>query len=197
MSGLMSSLKKFKFFLKKTFYYPRFRAIGFGTKLLPPFSVYNSGQIRLGERTRFGRYAVLNIFENKGRPEGFGQLTIGSDVYFGGHAEVHCFNEITIGDGCVFSEHVYVSDVAHGLDPTRGPIMKQALESKGGVEIGEHSFVGFGASVMPGVKLGKHCVVATRSVVTRSFPDYSMVAGIPARLIKRYSMEQRCWVNVD
>lgn len=94
---------------------------------------------------------------------------------------------VEIGSGCVLSEHVYVSDIAHGLDPRGGFIMEQPLESKGPVRIGKNVFIGYGCSILPGVTLGDHCVVGTRSVVTHSFPAYSMIAGSPARVVKQYN----------
>jgi lipopolysaccharide O-acetyltransferase len=104
--------------------------------------------------------------------------------------------EITIGYGCVLSEHVYITDVAHGYDPAAGLIMAQPLTSKGPVRIGDYTFLGYRVSIMQGVELGEYCIVGSDSVVTHSFPAYSMVAGNPARLIKTYSLESRCWEAV-
>jgi acetyltransferase-like isoleucine patch superfamily enzyme len=107
-----------------------------------------------------------------------------------------CIDTICIDDGCVLSEYVYMTDLFHGFDPTKGLIMSQDLISKGSVKIGESSFIGYRACIMPGVTLGKHCVVGANSVVTKSFPDYSMIAGSPARLIKTFSFEKQDWVSV-
>lgn len=51
------------------------------------------------------------------------------------------------------------------------------------VEIGEYSFIGSSSIILPGVKLGKSCIVAVGSVVKKSFPDYSIISGNPAKLI--------------
>lgn len=55
---------------------------------------------------------------------------------------------------------------------------------KGPVSIGDHSWIGANSVIMPNVKLGKFCVVAANSFVNKSFPDYSVIGGNPARLIK-------------
>lgn len=123
------------------------------------------------------------------------RIVLGNSVYIGDWVQLHAMGSITIGDGCVVSDFVYVSDTAHGMDPTKGPILKQPLVSRGPVKLGEHTFVGLGSSILPGVTLGKHCIVGTRSVVTRSFPDYSVIAGSPARLIRTLNPETDELVN--
>jgi acetyltransferase-like isoleucine patch superfamily enzyme len=123
-------------------------------------------------------------------------IKIGDDVYIGRYLQIACIDRIFIDDGCVLSDHIYITDTFHGFDPTKGSIMSQNLTSKGGIKIGKSSFIGYRVCIMPGVTLGKHCVVGANSVVTKSFPDYSMIAGSPARLVKTFSFEKQDWVAV-
>jgi len=125
------------------------------------------------------------------------ELVIGNDVYIGQYNCIVSSHSVLIEEGCVLSERVYVSDTAHGLYPDKGLIMQQKLESKGGVRLGKSTFVGYGACIMPGVTLGEHCVVGANSVVTRSYPAFSMVVGVPARLIKTYCPVRKEWVSVE
>ena len=53
-----------------------------------------------------------------------------------------------------------------------------------GVEVGDDVWVGTGAKILDGVTLGKGCIVAAGAVVTESFPEYSIVGGIPAKLLR-------------
>ncbi|QMV19112.1 acyltransferase [Granulicella sp. 5B5] len=124
-------------------------------------------------------------------------LSIGNSVYIGHYAFIAALDSIVIGDGSALSEHVYITDFFHGFEPDKGFIMEQDLVSKGPVKIGKNCFLGYRVAVMPNVTLGDWCVVGANSVVTKSFPPYSMIAGSPARLIKRYSVERRSWENAS
>jgi acetyltransferase-like isoleucine patch superfamily enzyme len=164
---------------------------------LSPFSKYlNLRHIRIGERVFIGEGCVLFPMRRYGKEEFVASITIGDDAYIGHHTQLHCIGALQIGRGAVISDHVYISDVAHGLSPLDGPIMKQALNSRGPVSIGDDCFVGFGASIMPGVVLGNNCVVAARTVVTKSFPPYSMLVGAPAKLVKTFDFEKKAWVEI-
>ena len=77
------------------------------------------------------------------------------------------------------------------------PPVKQPLYSKGAVEIGDNCFVGIRVSILQGVKIGRSCVIASHSVVTKSFPDYSMIAGIPAKTIKKFNLFSNKWESVE
>jgi acetyltransferase-like isoleucine patch superfamily enzyme len=175
---------------------PRGISSGVGVSVQRPFRVYNSECIRIGDRTQIrGNALIQPICEYRGvryTPS----VEIGDDVYIGSNLYLACIGKIIIGDGSVLSEHVFLNDATHGFDPAAGPIMQQKLSSKGGISIGKHCFLGLRVAVLPGVTLGDHCVVGINSVVNRSFPAYSMVAGSPAKLVRTYSVEQRQWIEV-
>lgn len=84
----------------------------------------------------------------------------------------------------------------HGFEDPDIPICLQARYGKGPVRIGAESWLGFGVKVMSGVSIGRHCVIGAGSVVTADIPDYSVAAGVPARVIKRYDPASGLWVRV-
>lgn len=150
--------------------------------------------IRIGDRTHIHRNAMIAPICEYAGVRFVPRIEIGSDCYIGPNLYLACIHRITIGDGSVLSEDVYINDSNHGLDPDAGLIMNQPLSHGGDVSIGKSCFLGLRSAIMPGVTLGDHCIVGIGSVVTTSFPAYSMVGGAPARLRKRYDPDRKDWV---
>ncbi|MCS3790616.1 acyltransferase [Aeromonas veronii] len=123
------------------------------------------------------------------------KITINKDVYVGRYANIHTGSQIIIGEGAVLSDYVYLSTLSHGLDPQLGPIMQQESYDKGPIILGENVFIGFGCKIMPNVTLGDWCIVGAGAVVTKSFPGYVMIAGNPAKIIKKYDSQSNKWVS--
>lgn len=63
-------------------------------------------------------------------------------------------------------------------------------------EIGENCFIGFGAAIQAGTVLGKQCIVGTNAVVRGEFPDYSVIVGAPAKVVKQYNKETGEWERI-
>ena len=111
----------------------------------------------------------------------FSNLTIGNKCYIGKATFFDLPSKIILGDEVVVSAKVMF--LTHSDCGNR--IMSKYYPRKTGeIVIGNGSWIGASAIIFPGVKLGKYCVVGAGSVVTKSFPDYSVIVGIPAKLIK-------------
>ena len=175
---------------------PRGAQMGKGSYIHRPYTLLYPEFLSVGDDTDIHANAYITPLKKYGEIKYNPEIKIGSGVYIGRYAYFVAIDSIVIEDGCVLSEYVYITDNAHGLHPNEGPIMKQPLECKGPVHIGRNCFLGFRTSIMSGVKLGDHCVVGANSVVTHSFPSYSMVAGSPARLIKVFSEKSKAWLPV-
>ena len=191
--SLLSYLLGFK---KSLLNRPRgLKRLGEGSWMIRPWRLGGKHHIEIGSRCSILSGATIWAFEGYEGQKYNPRVSLGDDVYVGRRVYLTAVDDIDIGDGCVLSEDVFISDLSHGLEPHGGLIMRQALRSKGPVRIGPNCFLGYRAVVMPGVTLGEWCVVGANSVVTRSFPSYSMVAGVPARLIKVYSLDLQGWVE--
>lgn len=112
-------------------------------------------------------------------------LTIGNDCGLSG-ATVVATCSITIGDGALLGADCMIIDTDfHPVDHTeRRYAARPVSGEEDAVRIGTNVFIGARATVLRGVDLGDNCVVAAGSIVTRSFPANSVIAGSPARLIR-------------
>ncbi|MEO5724815.1 MAG: acyltransferase, partial [Ilumatobacteraceae bacterium] len=96
--------------------------------------------------------------------------------------------EIVIGDDVWTGPHVYITDQNHGYEDITVPISGQSMPEKP-VSIGDGSWLGYGAVVLPGARIGKHVTVGANSVVTGELPDNSVAVGAPARVVRFHDGE--------
>jgi len=111
-------------------------------------------------------------------------ITLGENVYINWNCTILDTCRVTIGSRTLIGPNVNIYSAEHPLDHelrdgTKGPEMGRE------VEIGEDCWIGGGATVLPGVKIGRGCVVGAASVVTKDVPEFSVVAGNPARVVRR------------
>ena len=123
-----------------------------------------------------------NIFDDNiivNRPENLkigNNNFFGKNVYFIAHGKIEIGNECSIAADCKFISRNHISK------DKNIPINKQPYEYKA-IKIGDDCWFGYNVIVLPGVTLGRGCVAAAGSVITKSFQDYSIIAGVPAKLI--------------
>ena len=116
---------------------------------------------------------------------GWGRLRIGDRVFVNSGTVLISVLEITIGDDVALANEVYVMDSnSHGLEG------RPHVEAP--VTIGDGTWVGARAMILPGVTIGKRVVVAAGAVVTRDVPDDVLVAGNPARVVRPLEYPPGC-----
>ena len=111
------------------------------------------------------------------------QLVVGQYCYFGLNTIVEGFNaKVTIGHHVSFAQNV---NLMSGSGPNASEAMQRIFPiTKGEVHLGDHTWIGASAVIMPNVTIGSYCVVAANSFVNTSFPDYSIIGGSPAKLLR-------------
>lgn len=120
-------------------------------------------------------------------------VIIGNNVFITFNFTLMAAAPIVIHDHVLIASDVMISSENHGMDPEHSLSYADTPLDGKPVEIGEGCWLGEKSMIMPGVVLGKRCIVAAGAVVTKSFPDYSLVAGVPAKCIKTYNLNKHQW----
>lgn len=112
------------------------------------------------------------------------------DVVIGDHTRIGIHNTI-IGPVCIgnhvnLAQGITVTALNHNFEDVTRRIDEQGISTKP-VIIGDDVWIGANAVVLPGVTIGRHCVVAAGAVVTKDVPDHSVVGGVPAKILKTLS----------
>jgi acetyltransferase-like isoleucine patch superfamily enzyme len=121
-------------------------------------------------------------------------LIIGDDVTIGSEFCVSCIDSVRIGNKVLMADRVFIGDCYHDFRDVTVPIIDQPMRATGPVVIEDGAFIGINAVILPGVTIGRNAVVGASAVVTKDVPSYTVVAGNPARVIRRYDDESATWV---
>jgi acetyltransferase-like isoleucine patch superfamily enzyme len=112
-------------------------------------------------------------------------IVIGDRCNVGRGSAVVARCKITIEDDVTIAPNVYITDHNHAYQDIDVPISQQ-WPTEAPVRIGAGSWLAAGATVLPGVDIGRNVTVAAGAVVRDDVPDYSVVAGVPARVVRRH-----------
>lgn len=164
--------------------------VGEKTQINRPCKLEGGGSrsIFIGDKTLIDSYCILGSW-SKYRDQIFSpSIIIGNDCRIGQYTQITACNKITIGDGLLTGRFVLISDNSHGglsKEEAVIPPNKRQLKSKGEIVIGNNVWIGDKASILAGVHIGDNVIVAANAVVTKDVPSYCLVAGIPAKVIKK------------
>jgi len=174
-----------------------FHRFGAGSMIaFPPTVVFGEGRIAIGDGTTIGPLASLSAgMPSQAGLQGDPVITIGDRCMLGKGIGIVGHERIELGDDIWTGHYVYISDQNHGYEDIDLPIGTQMWKNEP-VSIGSGSWLGHGAVVLPGSRVGRHVVIAAGAVVAGiEVPDYSVVAGVPARVVRRYRAGEG-WVPV-
>jgi maltose O-acetyltransferase len=117
------------------------------------------------------------------------KVTLGDHSGIGINAKI--YGECHIGSEVMMGTDVTVITRNHRFDRTDIPMMEQGFLDEEPVFIGNDVWIGDRVVILPGVHIGNGCVIAAGAVVTKDIPDYTIAAGVPARVIRDRRTERR------
>lgn len=140
-----------------------------------PFKSY----ITLGEKAKIVVNGKFNVFQDVIISVGKGAtLELGNDSYLNRSCKVICHSKITIGDGVAIADNVTIRDSdMHKIKGRESEMTKPIV-------IGNRVWIGDGARIMKGVTIGEGAIVAAGAIVTKDVPPWTIVAGVPAKVIR-------------
>ena len=171
---------------------PAFAAFGPYSELgQPTVSIENPAGIHVGAFVKIGAFAVLEALV----PERGVTVRIGDGAYIGNFSRITAVGEVVIGEEAMLADRVYVSDTGHVYEDVSQPIKRQGLRDGRRVEIGRGAWIGIGAAIVGNVRIGENAVVAANTVVRSDVPDFTVVAGNPAQVVRRHDGDAWEWMT--
>jgi acetyltransferase-like isoleucine patch superfamily enzyme len=124
-----------------------------------------------------------------------GVVEIGAKTVLGQECTISAYERVRIGEQCVIADRAMFIDFDHGVVEVERPIRQQGIYTRA-VEVGSNVWIGYGACILRGVRVGDNSIVGTNSVVTKDVPANAVVAGVPARIVRMREVPDRLsWAN--
>lgn len=154
---------------------------------ISPHELVALDSIRIGQGTVIAKGAIITPIKRRNEQNFKPEIIIGENCCLGENIHITAINNVTIKDNVLTGRYVYISDNAHGkttLDECMIPPVKRNLYSKGNVVIENNVWIGERVCILSGVHIGEGAIIAANSIVTHDVPPYTLVGGIPAKVIK-------------
>jgi acetyltransferase-like isoleucine patch superfamily enzyme len=140
---------------------------------------------------RFGRFAWIGDRTKIRCHEG--EAVIGDKTVIGQECTISAYQHVRIGEQCVIADRAMFIDFDHGVVEVERPIRAQGIYMRD-VDVGSNVWIGYGACILRGVRVGDNSVIGTSAVVTGDVPANAIVGGVPARILRmREAPEQLRW----
>jgi len=147
--------------------------------------VFPFNQFVLGKKSVIEDFATIN--------NGVGDVIIGDGTIIGiGNVVI---GPVKIGNNVMLAQNIVISGLNHNYEDVLVSPAHQNVNCKE-ITISDDVWIGSNSVITAGVTLGKHCIIGAGSVVTKSVPDFSVVVGNPAKVIKKYNQSSGVWEKV-
>ncbi|MGJ1271450.1 MULTISPECIES: acyltransferase [Sphingobacterium] len=180
---------KIFWFLRGLLYSFFFGKFGLYSYLGKPIFIHNIHQIYIGNRVRIFPNNRMEVHGKNSR------IIIQDNVGIAQNVHITSGGDLIIGKGSTILANVFITNIDHEYNVIDKPILEQGMSIRE-TSIGENCFIGIGAAIQAGTILGKHCIVGANSVVRGIFPDYCVIVGAPARIVKKYNFTSKIWEKV-
>lgn len=148
---------------------------GRNVKVDPRAFIARGGPVNLGDNVVIRAGAML-------LPSG-GSISIGQGSSVNHYSVINGYGGVRIGENVLIAAMVSIFSSKHNFEDRNIAITKQGMSTKGGVTIEDDVWIGTQCTILDGVTIGKGCVVAAGTVVTKNVPSFSIIAGVPAKII--------------
>jgi len=142
-------------------------------------------KFELGANSTIEDFSAIN--------NGVGAVIIGDRTKIGLSNTI--IGPVTIGNDIRLAQNITLSGLNHNYQDVNIPIHVQGV-STSPIVIEDETWIGANVVVLAGVKVGRHSIIAAGSVVTKDIPPFSVAAGNPARVLKKYNPETKIWDKV-
>lgn len=189
--GLIEIFSNVVYVLRAKAIIPSSRLIRFPVIIRGKKYIYFGSNITMGGRCRI---EVHGNHKNK-------RLIFGENVNMGYDVRISCSDKIEIGNNVLMGSKVLIIDNCHGKysgeeqDSPNTPPNKRKLVARP-ISIKDNVWIGENSVIQMGVTIGYGSIVAANTVVTKDVPEKSMVAGAPARIIKKYDERLKVWKRI-
>lgn len=176
----------YNFFLKKM----GKNCIIFKPLVITPDSIIMGDRVSIGSHSRIE--GVKQYQSKKFNPS----ITFNDGVTIQQNIHLTCAESIVIGKNTSIAANVSITDIHHPYDDINIPIEHQDIKTNP-VFIGDDCKIYNNSVILQGTIIGKHCTIGANSIVSGQFGDYCVIAGSPAKVLKRYSFEKHTWLKTD
>ena len=171
--------------LRALLYAPFFGKFGFPSYLGKPLFLRGIRKVFIDKRVRIFPHLRMDVHRS-------GSIHIQEDVVISQNVHITSAGNLIIGKSSLILANVFITNIDHDYEEIGKHVVNQEYVIKDTI-IGENCYIGMGAAIMAGTKLGKQCIVGANSVVRGEFPDYCVIVGAPARIVKKYDFETGKW----
>ena len=165
----------------------KFKSIGDNCGFKEKCFILGEQFISIGNNFHAGTHLRLEAISKRNSQTFSPAIYIGDNVSIEDFCHIGCIEKIHIGSGTMIASRVYISDHNHGsisaTDLNDIPAQRPLFSKP--VDIGNNVWLGEWCCIMSGVSLGNNVIVGANAVVTHSFPDNCVIAGVPAKIIKK------------